>query len=709
MVTKTKPVSLDGLLRRMDAAALTALLTQRPDATVAPEPRTFAELAQRLSAHHSVLLALHRLPTPAVQLAEVMQALGDGCPRAAVEQLLGLDEHDDRLDGPLDALRRLALVWPDGATLRMVPALGHLTAAPLALGAPAAELLAPLTVEQLTRIGGEYGLRGPRRKADWVAALVEVLSDGATVRRVLASAPPQVADAVELLAWQSPTVYGPVEAALHRFGGYGLRPDSELSWLVPRGFLLPAGWGVGQMPREVALAIRGPDYHPELHLDAPELSTTALAGEPSPAAAAALLDGTQRLLAALSTAPAQTLTTGGIGVRELRRMTKELSVTEGEIRLEVELAAAAGLARTSDGALLPTRAGDRWLGATAGARLAALLTAWTELGPVPSHRVNGEGKALPALDLGGASAVGPPLRANLLAVLAEQPAGVTISGLDPLIDLVAWRHPLRYPDADTLGPHLVATWTEAGRLGLVADGALTGLGRAVAAGATEAELADLAEPLLPRPVEQATFLPDLTAVVSGPPSTALAELLDGVADQESRDVASTWRLSPSSVRRALDGGQNAEQLLARLTEVADRPLPQPVTYLITDAARRHGQLRVVDVACCVCTDDPALAAEIAVHRGAAKLGLRQLAPTVLAGAEPPATTLRLLRAAGYSPVQQSSTGQVVVERAAARRAPDPPRSRRPPAPAGADPATLAARLLGVAHSSAVRVADAGIG
>jgi len=529
------------------------------------------------------------------------------------------------------------------------------------------------------------------------------------VRRVLASAPPQVADAVELLAWQSPTVYGPVEAALHRFGGYGLRPDSELSWLVPRGFLLPAGWGVGQMPREVALAVRGPDYHPELHFDAPKLSTTALAGEPSPAAAAALLDGTQRLLAALSTAPAQTLTTGGIGVRELRRMTKELSVTEGEIRLEVELAAAAGLARTSDGALLPTRAGDRWLGATAGARLAALLTAWTELGPVPSHRVNGEGKALPALDLGGASAVGPPLRANLLAVLAEQPAGVTISGLDPLIDLVAWRHPLRYPDADTLGPHLVATWTEAGRLGLVADGALTGLGRAVAAGATEAELADLAEPLLPRPVEQATFLPDLTAVVSGPPSTALAELLDGVADQESRDVASTWRLSPSSVRRALDGGQNAEQLLARLTEVADRPLPQPVTYLITDAARRHGQLRVVDVACCVCTDDPALAAEIAVHRGAAKLGLRQLAPTVLAGAEPPATTLRLLRAAGYSPVQQSSTGQVVVERAAARRAPDPPRSRRPPAPAGADPATLAARLLGVAHSSAVRVADAGIG
>lgn len=694
----------------MDAAALTALLTQRPDAMAEPEPRTVAELAQRLSVNHSVLLALHRLPTPAVQLAEVMQVLGDGCSRAAVEQLLGLDgQRVQRLDEPLDALRRLALVWPEGAALRMVPALGHLTAAPLALGAPAAELLAPLTIEQLSRIGGEYGLRGQRRKADWLGALVEVLSEGTAVRRMLASAPPQVTEAVELLAWQSPTVYGPVEVALHRFGGYRPRPDSELSWLVPRGFLLPAGWGVGQMPREVALAVRGPDYRVELHFDAPELTTTVLAGEPSPAAAVALLDGTQRLLAALSTVPAQTLAAGGIGVRELRRLAKELSVTEGEIRLEVELAAAAGLVRTHDGAVLPTRAADRWLDATAGRRLATLLTAWTELAPVPSHRVNGEGKPLPALDPGATSAVGSPLRANLLAVLAEQPTGVAISGLDPLIDLVAWRHPLRYPDAGTLGPHLVATWTEAGRLGLLADGALTGLGRAVAAGATEVELADLAEPLLPRPVEQATFLPDLTAVVSGPPSTALAGLLDGVADQESRDVASTWRLSPSSVRRALDCGQDAEQLLARLAEVADRPLPQPVTYLITDAARRHGQLRVVDVACCVCTGDPALAAEIAAHRGAAKLGLRQLAPTVLAGTEPPATTLRLLRAAGYSPVQQSTTGQVVVERAAARRAPDLPRSRRRPAPPGTDPAALATRLLGVPQSPVIRVAGAGIG
>ncbi|MDQ3885917.1 MAG: hypothetical protein M3308_02600, partial [Actinomycetota bacterium] len=260
MVTNPRPAPLLGFLRRMDATALTELLTQRPDAMAAPQPRTFADLAQRLSTDHSVLLALHHLPTPAVQLAEVIQVLGDGCSRAAVEQLLGLNGRGDRLDEPLDTLRQLALVWPEGAALRMVAALGHLTATPLALGARAAELLAPLTVEQLTRIGGEYGLRGPCRKADWVNALVEVLSDGATVRRVLASAPPQVAESVELLAWQSPTVYGPVEAALHRFGGYGLRPDSELSWLVPRGFLLPAGWGVGQMPREVALAVRGHDY-----------------------------------------------------------------------------------------------------------------------------------------------------------------------------------------------------------------------------------------------------------------------------------------------------------------------------------------------------------------------------------------------------------------------------------------------------------------
>ncbi|MPZ66269.1 MAG: WYL domain-containing protein [Pseudonocardiaceae bacterium] len=675
---------LTKLLREMDTDALTALVTARPDTVAAPEPRSLDELAQRLSSNNSVYRALQQLAVPAIQLLEVLQALGDGCRRGELERFL--DVQPDTLDGLLATLSGLALAWPEPGAVRIVAAVTQFTADPLALGAPAETLLAPLTVEQLRTIGAEYRIPGQPRKAELVRALVDVLSDPARVRAALADAPSAAAEPAELLAWHGPRARAPIEAALSR---YGFKLDAATVWLATHGFVLPSGWNEGQMPREVALAIRGEDYHPPLLVDAPVLATATRSGAPAPTAAASLLDGVRRLLVTLGIRPAQELAAGGVGVRELRRLAKEVGATEGEVRLWVELAVAGGLARLHDGCLLPTRDADHWLAATPGTALAALNSAWRRIGPVPSHRVDGDGKMLPALDLAGASPIGLSLRRDLLAALAEVPAGVAVTDLDTLIDLLAWRYPLRYVDAERLGPHLVATWTEAQRLGLVDSGALTALGRATGSD----ELAALAEELLPAPVEHATFLPDLTAIVSGPPSTALTELLDAVADRENRDTASTWRLSPTSVRRALDAGHGADDLVRRLSEVADRPLPQPVEYLITDSARRHGQLQVTPVGCCVCTGDEGLAAEIVAHRQLAKLGMRRLAPTVLASAEPVERTLHLLRAAGYSPVQHSDTGQTVVERVEPRRAPELGGrrvQRNPPA----DPAAVARKLAG---------------
>ncbi|MQA16690.1 MAG: WYL domain-containing protein [Pseudonocardiaceae bacterium] len=689
MAVKARPQTspLTKLLRGMDAGTLTALVAARPDTVAAPEPRSLDELAQRLSADGSVRRAVQQLPVPAIQLLEVLQALGDGCRRGELDRFCDVDP--GTLDGLLATLSRLALAWPERDTIRITAALAHFTADPLALGDPADTLLAPLTVEQLRSIGAEYAVPAQPRKAEWVRALVDILSDPARVRAALADAAPEAAEPAELLAWHGPRARGPVEAALSRYG-FGRAPDPVTTWLATHGFVLPSGWNQGQMPREVALAIRGEDYHPPLLVEAPVLATAARSGQPAPTAATSIVDGVRRLLVTIGARPAQQLAAGGVGVRELRRLAKELHATEGDVRLWLELAVSGGLARLHDSTVLPTPDADHWLTSTPGAALALLHRAWHCIGPVPSHRVDGDGKTLPALDGSGAGPMGPPLRRDLLAALAELPAGTAVTDLDTLIDLLAWRHPLRYVDADVLGPHLVGTWTEAQRLGLLDDGALTALGRAAAAGSHD-ELAAVAEQLLPAPVEHATFLPDLTAIVSGPPSTALTELLDAVADRESHDTASTWRLSPTSVRRALDAGHGPDELVARLSEVADRALPQPVHYLITDAARRHGQLQVHPVACCVCTGDEALAAEIAHHRALAKLGIRRLAPTVLASAEPVERTLTLLREAGYSPVRQSDTGQTVLERVEPRRAPaltGPRRRSSPPT----DPAAVASRL-----------------
>lgn len=687
------PAPLTKLLASLDVDALSALLSVRPDAAAAPEPRTLGELAQRLDSDRSVHRAVGGLPLPALELAEVLQALGDGCTRTDLDDLLGVGVHVDReqLDGLLHELSTLALVWRQRELLRIPAALARFTDHPLGLGEPAQQLLAALTVDQLSRIGGYHGLTGQRRKTDWVAELVTSLGNPKRVSAALDGAPPGTAELADRLAWVSPRAHAPVRFVTEGMAPYGLRLPAELTWLVQRGLVLPTGWDGGQMPSEVALAVRGPDYYPQLRTELPVLHTVDAPTDPTPAAAAALVDTVAALLATLSHAPAQQLAAGGVGVRELRRLAKQLGSTETQVRLALELAAAAGLARAVPDGVLPTHAADRWLDADPGTRLAGLLTAWRRLGPVPTHHLNADGKALPALD-GGYPHPGPTLRTDLLWLLAEQAPGTAVADLAELAHLLAWRYPLRYRTAETLDPYLRATCTEAGALGLVVDGALSALGRAAASDAPDDELAAIAATALPAPADRATFLPDLTAVVSGPPSAGLAGLLDEVADLENRDAASTWRLSPASVRRALDAGHTADGLLTKLAEVADRALPQPVEYLFRDAARRHGQLRVVPSACCLCTDDSALANELAHHRALGKLGLRQLSQTVLASSEPVEPTLRALRSAGYSPVRHSASGQTVIERTEAHRAPDLPGPRRAgPRP---DPAGLARRLAG---------------
>jgi hypothetical protein len=92
-------------------------------------------------------------------------------------------------------------------------------------------------------------------------------------------------------------------------------------------------------------------------------------------------------------------------------------------------------------------------------------------------------------------------------------------------------------------------------------------------------------------------------------------------------------------------------------------VPQPLDYLVHDVARRHGEVTVTTVACIVQASDPVLLAEIAGHRRLARLGLRLLAPTVLASTMPADKTLAALRENGYAPVPIEDTGKITIRRA----------------------------------------------
>ncbi|MGX1369212.1 hypothetical protein RKD19_004571 [Streptomyces canus] len=214
-----------------------------------------------------------------------------------------------------------------------------------------------------------------------------------------------------------------------------------------------------------------------------------------------------------------------------------------------------------------------------------------------------------------------------------------------------------------------------------------------------AAAARLLAPLLPEPLDHVLLQADLTAVAPGPLQRSLAEVLDVLADVESKGGATVYRFTPGSVRRALDAGQSASDLHAFLAAHARTPVPQPLTYLIDDVARRHGHLRVGAASAYVRCDDDALLNEILADKRASGLRLRRLAPTVLAAQADPASLLEGLRAMGFAPAAESAEGDVLITRAHAHRTPP----RTPPEPVPDGPPVPDATLL----SAAIRAIRAG--
>ena len=155
------------------------------------------------------------------------------------------------------------------------------------------------------------------------------------------------------------------------------------------------------------------------------------------------------------------------------------------------------------------------------------------------------------------------------------------------------------------------------------------------------------------------------------------------------------RVTAASVRRALDVGYSATDLHALVKKRSRTPVPQALTYLIDDAARKHGGLRAGSAGGYLRSDDEALIAQVLADKRLSVLGLRRLAPTVLVSPYQVSRLLRALREAGFAPVAEDAGGAAVLARPKVRRAP----TRTPVAARVADqagPLTLTGpRLAGV--------------
>lgn len=685
--------------------ALVRVCELRPDVAT-PPPASVDVLASRLRLPASTARALGTLTWPELVVLATAAAVGadsGAVPLGAVSGRLGVDDDEPVFHAALARLRDLTLLWGGGDHVRMVPV--------TAVAVRSAPVVAPHPGEPA---GADLDVAWGGLSAPAVGVL-EAIARGRTPVGALGAGASE-----------------PVRAAATELAGSGLAEvtggdDGEV--VVPRAHALDrARHGARD---EGSSLLHAPAWAaPRAGAAAGGAGRVDASGG---VAALELLHRCDSVLSALSTAPAATLKAGGVGVRELRRVARASGLVERELPLLLEVLAAAGLIAVGDADVgdvafdsvwAPTEAADVWSAREPARRWAELVLAWWSMPRTP-WRVGSEiegGGTVPALG----EPIGPPGPTERIRVLKA------LAALDPaaepdatlLTEVVRWSSPVWFSRA---GSRPVAeTVAEARLMGLVVGTTATSAARALA-GDTHAPVAGAAthtatthdgtpapgvedlEPVLvaalPDPVSEVIVQADLTILAPGPLVPELAAEFALLADVESAGAATTYRVTETSVRRALDAGRTAAGIRDLLARTSVTPVPQSLDYLIEDVARRHGRLRVGTALSFVRCDDPSLVAQVLSSPVAENCALRTVAPTVLISQARPLDLVEALREHGFSPVVEDTTGAVVALTRPVARVRESRITRAPRVPTRtATPSELRAAVAAMRSADRVRSA-----
>ena len=690
--------------------SLRALFSARPD-LISPAVPDFAALAARASGRVSVQRTLERLNRPEMQVLETLHLCtntdtGHSASAAMLKKLIN-GSTLAAIERLLHSLQDLALVHraepphgtsPAAAKQRHYLPVGSLKDVigiyPAGLGRSYTELvrLQPAfaarvvqLVAELHRSGAAISLATTPMEA--ALSLQHWTATPTSLQQILEAAPTRTA---ALLARFGNWAMGAVPQAQRRASVLNEGADvGPVDWLLARGLLVPLDAAHVELPHSVGISLRDGFIIENFSLTppVPRLGNTSAALRRNAAlgAIAETLRLVGELLYVVRDQPLVTLRSGGVGVREMKRLGDALRIELHEAGVLAELCALSGLLRLdvdSSGWVQPPQL--EWLTLPRQEQWLWLVNAWLASERAPSlvgQPVNGvssgpathrgtAGTTVNALSAEAQRPDAPVVRKRILEILHELTQEASAAdGQAPVLDAAAvleradWMQPRMARRFSSL---VRGVLSEAEMLGLIGSGALSQIGAAIAAGRPDDALVTLGEHL-PAALNHVLLQADLTAVAPGYLAPELSGKLLTMADAEGQGPATIYRFSVSSVRRALDAGHDAQTLLEFLRLHSATAIPQPLSYLVEDTAARHARLRVGAAASFIQSDDETAVQELLNTSAAAGLGLIKLAPTVLISHAAPRETAQLLRSLGLSPaVEESESGLVRLRRGAAQ-------------------------------------------
>ena len=595
--------SFSDYLRSVDDAALLNLFSARPD-LVTPVPPDIASLAVRACSAPSLARAIDSLNQWQFQVLEAAASVNEPFLEKSVVALT-----DKEAKNALEHLITIGLVYPSEDGMRL-----------------------PTQLRDV--IGVEPAGLGPASMAKLK------LSD-------LDDAPTDAKKVLDRLVW------GPPRGSV----GDIKNPGPGVAWLLEKKFLVPLDQRTVILPREVGIALRGGKIHKKRFIKQPALNGAQRNESQVNLAAIAnvstVLRWVEELLNFWADEPADALRAGGLGVRDLKTISTHLGVDESCTAFVAELAYLASLISfDADDRILPSNKFDIWLMQTPADRWQMLASQWLITSRVSGLVGRAEAKNVaalgPELDRVNAARV----RALTLQLLTEN------QGIAPdwnnFREVLSWRAPVR---RNSSLQEELAEWTlrEAEWLGITGQGALSKFGAQFLNGD---DLSSINEDL-PKTVDHILIQSDNTAIAPGPLEHEISQALAMMAEIESRGGATVYRFSESTIRRALDHGKTGDEIKTFLVKTSKTPMPQPLEYLITDVAKKHGKLRVGNTSSFIRCEDTALISQIMNDKKLEILALRRIAPEVVICDMDATDAMRLLRECGYLPAGESANGMIL--------------------------------------------------